>query len=344
MGIKQSLYQNLSRKKLPARLIADLRVTLRHRDYPEEIAAWVPEEKRRDAKYLRRLRRDIAYCEVRHLVSADEYFRYRFESKNDRGRHQYLGVKEISRLYRKIDAPDRKKLTDKATAYEMFKDFYRREQIEILSDGDLPAFLDFLTRHRTAIVKPQGLDGGRGVCRMDVAEGEEEAAFRAIRAKGECVVEEMIRQSPEMAKFHPGSVNTIRVVTCNRNGKVSIVQTSVRMGMGNSFVDNGCLSSSVDPETGIITSVGRSAHNPGLYIIHPDTGEQIIGNRIPRWDELLAFVAQLPPLFPQQRIIGWDLALAEDGWLMIEANSHPHMQTLAGHGVGIRPMFEELMK
>ena len=347
MGIKKKIYpfyRALARHSLTAHALAGARSLVEHPNYEQSFRGWLTEEQRRDKQYMRRVRRDIAYCAVRHETNAEEYFRYKFEFLNDKGRHEYVGVKEMLRRFNQLDSPERMNLTDKSLAYEMFKEYYRREQIEILSDEDLPVFLDYLTRHRTAIVKPLDSCGGNGVCRIDVAEGEEESAFRAIRAKGGCVIEEMIRQAPEMAKFHPGSVNTIRVVTCNRGGEISIVQTSVRMGMGDSFVDNGCLSSAVDTETGIITSMGRKAHGNGLYVIHPDTGEQILGARIPKWDELLAFARKLPEKLPNQRIIGWDLALAEDGWMMIEGNSHPHIQILAGNGVGVRDLYEDMVR
>jgi len=53
---------------------------------------------------------------------------------------------------------------------------------------------------------------------------------------------------------------------------------------------------------------------------HPDTGIQIIGAQIPKWEELLALVEELVKIIPEQKYVGWDLALTTNGWCMIEGN------------------------
>ena len=81
-----------------------------------------------------------------------------------------------------------------------------------------------------------------------------------------------------------------------------------------------------------------------LYLNHPDTGEQILGSQIPAWDDLLELVKLLAKKFKKQRIVGWDMAYSTDGWVIVEANSHPHIQVLAGNGIGVRKLFEEMVK
>ena len=64
---------------------------------------------------------------------------------------------------------------------------------------------------------------------------------------------------------------------------------------------------------------------------HPETGASITGTLVPSWRELrdgiLALAARLPAL-PQ---IAWDVAVLDDGFAVIEANSWSGVDLLQMH-------------
>lgn len=69
------------------------------------------------------------------------------------------------------------------------------------------------------------------------------------------MAEELVVQHPAMAELYPTSVNTVRILTIY--GK--IVDATLRMGNGGSFLDNassGGIFAPVDIETGRITAEG----------------------------------------------------------------------------------------
>lgn len=290
---------------------------------------------------------DVVFCKFRYRMKADEYFRYEFYRLNTTGRRQYVSDSELIETLRKQDDPDSFFiLRYKDRAFETFKKYYGRDCLKIEKQADYEAFEEFCEKHSEFIVKPlAGSFGGRGVYKEKI---ESIAAcrkvFKELIKSGTIIfIEELINQDEEMKKYHPESVNTIRLVTCNTGEEVEIVQSSVRIGMGDSVVDNGCLSSSIDLDTGVITSLGRCAHRKGLYAFHPDTGVQIIGAQIPRWDELKEQIIEMSNVLPKQRVIGWDMALSTKGWVMIEGNTQPAIQTLSGVGVGARELFNHLV-
>ena len=294
-----------------------------------------------------RLALDVVFCKLRYRMKVDEYFRYEFYYLNKAGRKQYVADSELIPKLRKQDDPDSFFiLRYKDRAYEAFKKYYRRDCLKIEKQSDYEAFEEFCGKHSEFIVKPlSGSYGGRGVYKEKVADAAQcRKVFKElIKSEKTYFVEELIDQDEGMKKYHPESVNTIRLVTCNTGKEVEIVQSSVRIGMGGSVVDNGCLSSSVDLETGLITSLGRCAHRKGLYAFQPDTGEQIIGTYIPKWEELKVQIVEMANVLPKQRVIGWDMALSTKGWVMIEGNTQPAIQTLSGVGVGARELFNHLL-
>ena len=287
---------------------------------------------------------DILFCRYYYQISPEEYYRYRFYNLNNAGRKEYVGEEEFLREFRTIDDPDTiAVLADKYKSYQKFKDYYRREAI-LVSGENGEELKAFLLKHGEAIVKPLQQFGGHGIRKVSVSDPSEvDRIVQDILDAGSCIAEEVIDQADPMARFHPQSVNTLRTVTLRGKEGVEVIQSSVRLGTGESIVDNGCLSAAVDVEHGIILTKGREAHKSGLFALHPDTGEQIIGSRIPKWEEAISLSKQLADEIPDQRLAGWDLAYTSEGWTMIEGNAHPAIQILAGEGQGVRELFEKIM-
>ncbi len=350
MGARGILSRYTQGRALLSSILAFLvRVTESRRGREElaaTMAAYASAEQLGSARWRRRVRRDIYFTEFYNRISADEYFRYHFEDLSKTGRRSYVGDTELVETFRRMDDPEEAQiLYDKYRSYQFFTPYYKREAILITGEQDEALFRAFCERHPCFFAKPLSQCGGHGVRRLTVGtDGSPETLFRQLLAEDAVILEEPILQGAEMARFHPQSINTVRVVTARVDGEIRIVQTSVRLGTGESVVDNGCLSAAVDPGTGLITTPGRAAHEKGLYLRHPDTGEQILGSRIPEWEALLAQVKEQAALLRRQRVVGWDMAYSREGWLIVEANSHPAIQILAGNGVGMRPVFREITR
>jgi hypothetical protein len=105
------------------------------------------------------------------------------------------------------------------------------------------------------------------------------------------------------------------------------------MGIGNSHIDNVCaggLYAVIDLDTGIIRSGGYKQNKMSgeELLIHPDTGRKIIGYQIPEWDSLIALVNELANSIPEQKLVGWDFALSDKGWVMVEGNTRPSLECI----------------
>lgn len=310
--------------------------------YGKLLDIFVPEEKRNDKKYVRSLKKDIYLAHIRQNGTPEEYFRYGFEKLSEAGRNEYMLDKDSSPVFRAVEGKGTRKIfTDKYLAYEKFKPYYKRELVEVRSDADAEKFREFAGKHGRFIVKPMAQYGGHGIYIDSVENCTADEKFKQILSRGESIVEELLIQDERMSAFNPGTVNTIRIVTYTRNDDMQIIQSSMRIGCGKSVVDNGCLSCGIDYESGVIITKGRMAHEPGLYVFHPDTGYQILGSKIPCWEDLKKLLSELVRVFPEQPLVGWDLALCNHGWTMIEANTRPQVQILSGDGIGMRKIIEE---
>ena len=251
----------------------------------------------------------------------DEYLLFYFEKKSKKERLAFVADWEHSGYVGAMNDRINNDLFDnKWNTFNRFKDFYQRDVICCTDKKSKELFTSFVSKHCDFIVKPIDSCSGKGV---RVINGVDAHLFENLMDdyKHGFIVEELIRQSEEMAKFHPSSVNTIRVPTIRFDDGVQIIHPFMRIGQKGNCVDNagsGGILCLIDIDTGkILSAVDKSGHH---FVEHPDTKEQIVGFQIPRWDELKEFANRLAQVVPENRYTGWDLALSVMGWKLVEAN------------------------
>ncbi|MBR5736506.1 MAG: hypothetical protein IKX60_06930 [Bacteroidales bacterium] len=283
----------------------------------------------------------------------DEFFFYNYDRLSRKGIHDFVPHREASKFWKYQNSQDVYLLTcDKGRTYQHFNLFFNRDLVSVNNEPkSKELFLDFISKHSRFIIKPTFGNYGNGVKVIDTINEnriEELADGLLDTYKEGFVAEELISQCDELASFHPSSVNTVRLTTVRLdNGEVYIIHRPfIRFGQGGRVVDNGGnggIIGGIDNETGIIYAAIDEKMNH--YIVHPDSGKTILGYRIPHWAEAKAFVIKLADVIPELRYCGWDIALTDDGWVMVEAN---------GKGLfigfqmpsqeGFRDEFEEIKK
>lgn len=280
---------------------------------------------RKDKFFTIRLKITLQFCRIYYEIAYQEYFLFHFDKLNKKGRKEFLGDKERVRLCNSMTTEETKSIFNvKYNTYTTFKDFFKREIVKISSSEEYDIYLEFINKHKEFIIKPIKSSFGRGIKCIDTSEDsfDEKVFFEESLKAGEFVLEEKIEQIPELAKFHPESCNTVRYSTYIKNGVVYPICSFFRMGQGASIVDNGGaggIFASIDLETGIIKTPGFTEFG-NSFLMHPDTNVQIIGFKIPKWDELVKLAAELAKVVPEQKYVGWDLALTEKGWIVVEGN------------------------
>lgn len=255
----------------------------------------------------------------------DEYLYYQFADKTVKERLTFVADWEHLGYTCVMNNPDNAEIFDnKWKTYETYQPYYCREIQLCSSVEDKKTFMAFLSKHSSGIVKPLDATCGHGVRIIKGGASEEnEQQYEDILkgCNGRFIIEELIHQSDEMGKFHPSSVNTVRVPTIKVGDTVNVVNPFFRIGQHGNMVDNvgaGGILCTVDSETGIIFAAADEIGK--RFVSHPDTGEKIIGFKIPEWDDAKKLVTKLANVVPDNHYTGWDLALTDNGWVLVEAN------------------------
>ena len=290
---------------------------------------------------------DMVYSLHRFGCMFDEYFMYGYKHLNAEGRESFITDKIRWNYYDIMNSRDNLALfNDKLKTYEKFKKFYKREVIGVSCDEDFDNFERLFNENDKLLVKPIDGSGGVGIFLMKKADyADAREAFAAVRAVGRAVVEQLIVQSKELAVLNSSSVNTVRAPMFKTRDGIIILHPYIRSGRGDTVVDNaaaGGVFAVIDAKTGIVETVGVDEHG-GRYVKHPTTGVVIPGFQIPRWDELVELVNELSGVVETNNFIGWDLALTDDGWVMIEGNPRGQLVFQIAREKGAKAELEDII-
>lgn len=305
-----------------------------------------------DSESLDFLIKDIQKANEEYNIDSEEYFLYGFSGSSAQHKSSYVSSKEYKQtLENSVNKEYLETYKNKYNCYCYFKDYFKRDAVKVTDFSDYPTFAQFVSKHKKYIIKV--IDGSLGSKVSVVNVGENNSVkdlfFHALGYDG-CIVEEYVVQDKVFSAFNPSSVNTIRLTTCCDNGEVQFLFSLARFGRDGAIVDNGGqggIISMVDPKKGIIVSHGYT-ENIEKFEVHPNSKIAIKGFQIPRWDELIEMATELAKKAKGITVIGWDFALTDKGWAIIEANTFPsifpiQMLTTQQYGHGMRDEYEALI-
>lgn len=267
----------------------------------------------------------MVWCGLRYGAGYYDYVMFGFYNMNGRQRDTYLTRVRNKKVFEVMnDYSYGEEFDDKLRFNQRFADFLHRETLNgaTATEESLAAFLKGQT---CFFAKPNHGDCGRGVERVNVADFPDTAAIlRYVQEKNLPVLEHAIQQHPDMARLHPASVNSVRIVTDLVKDNVYIAYVMVKIGRGESCCDNtgrGGMLCRVDGATGKILSVATDDYF-NIFEDHPDTGVYFEGYQLPMIPEAMELAKKAALVIPQMRHVGWDIAITPEGPVIIEGNEY----------------------
>jgi len=160
--------------------------------------------------------------------------------------------------------------------------------------------------------------------------GEEIILHELVANNNKLIIEKKISQSTSLSEFNENAVNSIKLATTIRDGKVTPHFGFVRFGTEKSmFMDawaKGAILVNLNVQTGLLEKTGYFKfpfYDPkgiGRTTVHPETGKGFDGFQIPYYEECIDLVTRAHRKFHQIYSIVWDIAITENGPLIIEGN------------------------
>lgn len=223
---------------------------------------------------------------------------------------------------------------------------------KMYNDG-FQSFLDLLDEKKKLVIKQCYWSFGKGFYLIE--KGAEKDRFlinkvdsslkqlqRLVRILCDCVCTEYVQQHEYSANVCSTSVNTIRFlcVRDEESGFFYLARCLHRFGVEGSIVDNlggggRAYLFFVDIESGTLKENGMYALGEeecySAHVEYPDN-KAYMGMVIPRFEEVKNKVIEISNSFPFLRYIGWDVAITNDGFKILEANSLTSLSILQREG------------
>lgn len=143
------------------------------------------------------------------------------------------------------------------------------------------------------------------------------------------LVQPRLRNHAILRPLAPRALCTLRMLTCRAPGEAGqIVFAAFRMAVGDAPADNfhfGGIIAPVELDSGVLGPALRRREHVLLPIErHPDTNAPIAGHPLPCWDRAKALVLRAFAAAPERATVGWDVAISDDGPILVEGNTASH--------------------
>jgi len=144
------------------------------------------------------------------------------------------------------------------------------------------------------------------------------------------LIQKRVRNHPSVAAIMGETLVTARIVTVlDESGVPEVCQVYLRVPVrADAVVDNfhaGAIQFIVDPDSGVIDRGwgGNFAADPHYHHSHPVSRIRLSGRRLEGWEVMRGLALDAHRAFAEYVILGWDVAFAERGPMVIEANFPP---------------------
>lgn len=295
---------------------------------------------------------DIIKCGLKYGAGYKDYQLCEWYNLNDAQRATYVTRGINNTIVTLLNNKEYYHILDNKIEFNnTFSKYLGRKWID-MSSASFEDFNRFINGLDVIISKPAAEACGRGVEKLIVADfPSAEALFNHLKEIKSALCEEFVVQHKDIAALYPHSVNTYRIVTVLTEGIPHIVYAFIRIGNGGRFVDNinaGGMAAPIDIETGIIQYPAFDKDSI-YYENHPYTGCPIKGWQLPCWKESVETVINAAKEVPQVGYVGWDVAVTENGPLLIEGNPFPghdilQMPPHVPDKIGMLPQFKKYIK
>lgn len=292
---------------------------------------------------------DMTKCGLKYQAGYYDYQEFEFYKLNKEQRETYLTRGKNNEIIKKFNDKSKFYIFDnKEEMYKIYNKFLKRQWM-VLNENNYNDFLDFFKQNKVIIVKPIDGEGGKGIEKYEYINDEEsKIVYSSLLFKKQLLVEQCIKQHPDMNKLYNKSVNTLRMFTFYKDGQAYFLQAILKVGNGG-VVDNfssGGMYTYVDDEGTVYAEAIDQMDNK--YYKHPISNETIVGFKVPMFKEAVGMVKEAAKVVPEMGYIGWDVAISEDGPVLVEGNCYPGVfqvkPSLVEKKEGIIPKYNKVMR
>jgi alpha-L-glutamate ligase-like protein len=230
--------------------------------------------------------------------------------------------------------------------YKIYSHFFELLELE----KDLAPYRDF-------VVKPSQGSGGGGIIVVSGCEGRDWKSIGgtiytltdfkkhlsdilfgvySFDLADRALIEARIVQHEEMSMLSPFGLADVRVIMYRDEPALAMARIPTKASEGRANLHQGAVGVGVDLATG---QTIHAVLNGGSADRHPDTGETLIGRRIPFWGEVVDVSRRAAKAVPL-KYLGADISISQAGPVLLELNVRPGLEIQNANLRGLRSELE----
>lgn len=316
---------------------------------------WLREVQSESGKKIYFILQDFLFLKKKEKLSRVEYSNYRMYSQSVDFRNSFLPYAQAEYFW-KILNPRRYACLarDKYLSHCLLKNAgIPSAELYIYYNPDMGAATDILAYNyetvrniledkklKQLVVKPAS-DSAHGagvfICKeiqfvgndcFLIKQNDEIVSLKSILGKTPLLFESLVTQTKQISLLNSSSVNTVRIMTAlYPQNEVKIVAAFIKIGRLGSDVDNagggGNVDCAVDLESGRLYNCLEFNSWKDIKNIsyHPDSQELLEGTVLTGWNNIISQVKEFQAKIPFLKTIGWDVAITDNGPVIIEINN-----------------------
>lgn len=291
---------------------------------------------------------DALYCLFVYGSIFTEYEALNFKERSHANRKTFVTVIWLLKQLEKYNPMEYRHIFhDKIIFNETFQDYIGRKWLSI-PHCTHQQITTFIGESKRFVLKNSSGCSGKQVY-VTTGKESKEGLLSLINSGKYNLIEEILENCEQIKDLNPTSLNTIRVVTIHGDNYFKVICAALRIGAKGSNVDNvsqGGTAARINVETGKIDSLFFA----NSYREHANSqkGRNEIGFDIPFWKETISMLEKASRLVPEIHVVGWDVAITENGPAIIEGNESFHtdiMQMYADtNSPGLKYEFSEALQ
>ncbi len=291
---------------------------------------------------------DILFCKIKYKANLNDYKMFSMYLLNNKEKKTILTSGKNLILTNKLNDYSKLHIFENKNEFnEVFGDYLKRKWM-FINRKNYNEFECFIKNMDYIIAKPNDNTEGKRIEKIKVGDYSIKELYNYLKDKDLLLVEEVIKQHNYLNKLYSKSINRVTVVTILYNDITYIISINLNLG-NNSIVDSlkrGGMTNKIDIETG--TSLhpfcDRGLNN---YYFHPVTKEKINNIKLPYINEIKSLVKDLSKIIKTVRYVSWDIAITNDGPILIGASPLPNIYyqfyVHNEDNKGIMPLIDEIL-
>ena len=294
---------------------------------------------------------DMIFCALKNNIGYQDYRVFGFAKLNRKERKTFLTMNHNLALVRKMNNKEFYETYNNKTLFlKKYTEYIKRDWID-LNKKTAHEFQNFCKNKESVFAKTPSSFGGQGIVEIKITPYINfEALYKELIKSGQTLVEEKIIQHEKMSSLHTSSLNTVRVVTLKKDGKIIVISRILRMGQEGNVIDNitsGGIYAPVDA-LGVVSHPAFCDKTGETFKVHPTSKTFLIGFEVPYFKEAIDMVTKIATEETEMNYIGWDVAITPDGPLIVEGNNLPSYEIMQNYlhrnnNEGLLPRIEKII-